>query len=161
LSQAFTLAAQRQQNTIWAVALARFADFNTNALKLTPVLPSDVLRQMLHQFYADQDETLPPLHKDSPLLKILRYWPQRWNADEMVLWIEALVQQIEADEKPTPFLRTAVKQLARACSPECADGVVTAVSPLIDAHPGWRNELNDMVRTLRFRREMYNEIEGR
>lgn len=159
LTQALALAVQRQNNVTWALALARHCDFNTIVPKIMPVLTPEAAGHLLQTFLDELDGSLPPLHTDSPLLKILRYWPHGWNAGQMEIWTALLLRQIEADEKPSPFLRTAVKQLARACPPGSVDGVVTAVSPLIASHPGWRNELNEMVRILRFRRDMYQEME--
>ncbi len=159
LTQALALAAERQRNAAWALALAKYSDFKINALKIVPVLTPEAVQLLSQQFHDELDETLPPLHKDSPLLRLLRYWPHVWDAEQTIMWTEFLVRQINVDEKPTPFLSTAVKQLARACPPESADGMITAVTPLINTHTGWKTTLNEMIRVLRFRRDMYEEIE--
>lgn len=157
LTQAMASASQRQNNVTWALALAKHSDFNATAVKTVPVLTLNAARELLYGFRDELDEALP-LHKDSRLLPFLRNWPHAWDAEMVAFWTTLLVQQIEGDEKPTPYLRTAVKQFARACSPESIDGVITAVSPLSDDHPGWKTVLNELIRILRFRREMYEEI---
>lgn len=157
--QALAVAVQRQRHVAWAMALANHADFNTSAQKIVPVLTPEAVQTLAKRFCTELTDDMPPLHKDSPLLKLLRFWPHNWDAEMAALWTDLLVQQIAADETPTPFLRTAVKQLARSCPPESVDEMVTAVATLSDDHPGWKTVLNEMVRILCFRRDMYKEME--
>ena len=159
LTQALALTVQRQRDVTWALALAKNSDFKAIALKIVPVLTPEAGPQLFEQFSDELDTTLPPLHKDSLLLRLLRYWPHDWDGAMSMRWIALLAQQMAADEKPTPLMRTAVKQLARACQPGCIDEVRTAMSPLIDDYSGWKTVLNELVRILRFRREMYEEME--
>jgi hypothetical protein len=159
LTQAFAVAAQRQRNVTWSFSLAQHADFTAVAPKIIPILTPVVGKQLVQQIGETLDEKQPPLHKTSPLLRILRYWAHDWDAEMIAVWTKYLVQQIQADDKPAPLLRTAVKQFARACQPDETDGVITAVSPLIETHTGWKTALNELVRILRFRRDMYEEME--
>ena len=160
LTQALTDAAYRQNNVAWAWALLTTADLKKVAPKLISILPLHLCKALINRFESELEGSLP-LEKESPLLRVLRYWPHAWDEDMIHTWSAHLVYQIERDneEKPSVFLRTAVKQLARACPPDSADHLIQNFEPYKYKSSGWQLALSEMINILIFRRDMYDEIE--
>ncbi len=162
LTQGLTNATQRQKNIDWAMALLTQANFLNGAAKLVPILPLEKCEWVTKWLDSEVSEA-PSLLKDSPLLRVLRYWRQPWNEEMGRFWIDYLAKQAQqdADDKPGPFLRTAVKNFARTCPPQLADQAVQTFTPLTQSRPGWRITLNEVTAVLTFRRGFYRDMETR
>lgn len=160
LTQALMDAAHRQKNVPWAWALLTTADIKIVAPKLISILPLDLCKELVYRYQNEMDGDLP-LEKESPLLRVLRYWPHAWDETMIQTWSDYLVDQIKRDneDRPAVFLRTAVKQLARACPPDAADRLIQKIEPFKEKSSGWQLALSEMINILIFRRDMYNDIE--
>ncbi|MCP4422950.1 MAG: hypothetical protein GY803_00515 [Chloroflexi bacterium] len=159
LTQGLTTAVQRQKNVDWALALLKHAKFVNVAGKLIPILPLEECEAITKRLDEEPD-TEPSALKDSPLLRVLRHWQQPWDEEMGRFWIDFVAREAEndAEDKPGPFLRAAVKNFARVCPPQLADTAVQTFTPLTHSRPGWRMTLNEMTAVLTFRQAMYDEI---
>lgn len=157
LIRGFALAAERQNNVEWAMALLTYDNYSVNTIRLVDILPPDQFQTLVAQL--DAATTL--LNKDSSLLKVIRRWPQPWPEPVARRWLAQMVRFIEHDNQMTPdgILRGIVRQFARACPVDLTDLVVQTLAPVIANNPVWQSPLQDVVTILKFRAVMLAEID--
>ena len=157
LTRGFTLAAERQRNVEWALALLAHDDYSVNTIRLVTILPTDVFRSLMEKMTTLAD----PLVKDSLLIKILRKWPHPWNEDIAKIWLNHIGPYIAHHQKsssPDPALRATFKQFARLCPPSLTDEVTQTLLSVTEENAAWRSLIQTFVSTLTFRREMLADI---
>ena len=157
LTNGLVTAAQRQHNAEWAECLLAHLPLTFVTAKLSACLPVTRLETFLLPLAQNS-----PLHKDHPLLLMLRQWPYPWSEGIARLWLTLLgatIAQAESNHQPDSLLAMSLPNLARQCPPNLADDAAALLLPLAADNPAWSRVIIPFVTTLRFRKRMFEEVE--
>jgi hypothetical protein len=156
LTNGLVTATLRQHNTEWADCLLVHLPLTLVTAKLAACLPVARLESFLRPLAQKI-----PLHKDHPLLLLLRQWPHPWSQDMAHLWLHLLAEtmaQAENTSHPDSLLSLSLPNFAKQCPPTLADDAAALLLPLAADNPAWSRAIIPFVTTLRFRKRMIEEI---
>jgi hypothetical protein len=159
LTAAFSLAALRQQDVGWALALLHHAGLTPSTLTVLPLLDlaevEELLTSALAQLPADA-----ALDKAHPVPQILLKYAQPWSealALKCLDFVEQALPQPDAAKPALPVPRLLLRQYARFAPPALADHTADRLASCADQTP-LQAPVADTIRVVRFRQKMLNAL---
>lgn len=160
LTLAFTEAARRQKNAVWAEAILRELPLETRQAQLINLIPDG------EAFMIEKSERLAqnlPLTRKHPLVLLLGAYEKRWSKPLVERFLTLLEAHIGGDPSTSglnTYLRGAIRKMGVKVDPECADFVADRLSSAIAVDDAVRLKLYESViknvtDALYFRQEMH------
>lgn len=165
LIQGLALAAERQQNNTWALALLHHNDFTSTAnravTKLVAVL-SPAEREQLALQMTQTYGTTDKLQRHHPFIIVLEYSDHVWSAELTRAFVHLLHHEIKHSETnsnpPDQMFRKLLHDFACRIPPTLVGEVEQQLQPVALHNIVWRPLVAELIATLRFRQEMQREL---
>ncbi|MFQ5419335.1 MAG: DUF5691 domain-containing protein [Anaerolineae bacterium] len=160
LTSAFTTAAMRRQNVVWAKAILQHIGIRDQTARLVSILPADDFQALVEEI-TQQFTIYPSLDKGKPARLLLSQWPHNWNEDTVRYWLKLLAHYMthKFSEGPhiDPTMNIITRKFARLCPPSLVAETVQQLDTAV-IQPGWIKSVNELINTLQFREEMAREL---
>lgn len=161
LTTAFTTAAHRQKNIIWANAILEHVGIRDQTARLVSILPEADCRHLVEKI-SKQLQFIPSMEKGGPARLILSHWHQKWDDELASYWIRCFAHHMTQNNegnKFDPSINIVTRKFAKLCPYSLVSEVVEQFTS-DQIHLTWRKTAVDMVDMISFRHDMIAEIQN-
>ena len=158
LLKGFTVAAQRQKNSDWAILLLKQDDVGLATSKLLHILSTEDFASLIKDI--DNGEFLD---KENPLVKALWRYQGKWSKEVLDIWLFRLLSHIKKNpelEGVELSLRSSLKQAARLCPGSELSALKIYLEKINQKYPSWRIITNDAIALSKFRLRIWQAAKG-
>ena len=159
LTTAFTTAAHRQQNVVWAQAILENIGIRDQTARLVSILPESECRKLVETI-SKTFKKYPSLEKGSQARLILAHWPLQWDEELASFWIRTFAHHMTKNSDGSridPSISIVTRKFSKLCPPSLNNEAVALLTSEV-IHLAWTKTAVDMVNMISFRHEMISEI---